>query len=357
MSDSGAIVPYRAADGSVQLYVRVEGETVWLTQAQLADLFDTTVQNVNQHVLNVLAERELLPEATIKDFLIVRREGTREVKRTISHYNLDMIISVGYRVHSKTATLFRIWATQQLRELIVKGFVMDDARLKDPARSAYFDELLQRIRDIRASEKLFYLKVRELFSTAVDYDAQTPLARDFFATVQNKLLYAVTGQRATEIITRRSDPDSITMGLTQFPGRRPTRRDVVIAKNYLTEAEISTLNRLVTMLLDYAEDRARRRSPLTMEAWALQVDRFLEFNDYEVVAGAGSISRDRAERDVLERFDTWADARRHEQDRRDDDRAALESAHELGELGQRLQARVQSGLEPHQRDATPQEDL
>ncbi len=307
---SGELILYTAEDGSVAIQLRAEGGSVWITQAEMASLFQTTPQNITLHVKAVYAEGELLPEATCKEHLQVRREGGRQVKRALKHYNLDMILAVGYRVRSHRGTQFRRWATTHLREYLVKGFVMDDDRLKEPGDWDYFDELLARIRDIRASEKRFYQKIRDIYTTAVDYDRNSEQAQLFFKKVQNKMLWAVTGNTAAEIVAGRSDPALPNMGLTTWQGGRVRKQDVTIAKNYLSHEEIESLDRIVVMYLDYAEDQAERRKTVTMQEWASKLDAFLTFNERDVLTHAGKLRAEVAERLALERYETFDAARR-----------------------------------------------
>lgn len=293
---SSELLLYRTDDGHVKLEVRLENETVWLTQQMMADLFQTTVPNISMHIKNIYDEGELLPEATVKDFLTVRKEGNRDVQRKLTHYNLDMIISVGYRVKSLLATRFRIWATERLKEYIVKGFVMDDDRLKNPpvAGSAvpdYFDEMLERIRDIRSSERRMYLRVKEIFAMAGDYDPSWSETTRFFSVIQNKLHYAATGMTAAELIQERADHSRANMGLTSWKSDEVRKSDVTIAKNYLKEPEIGELNRIVTMWLDFAEDQARRRKQIFMKDWDQKLEEFLKFNERKVLPNAGSVSK------------------------------------------------------------------
>ncbi|WP_019570969.1 virulence RhuM family protein [Thioalkalivibrio sp. ALE11] len=321
----GELILYRSEDGRAEIQLRAEGETVWLTQAEMAELFDTTPQAITQHIRAIYEEGELSPEATCKDSLQVRQEGQRQVRRRLKAYSLPMILAVGYRVRSPRGTQFRQWATAHLEEYLVKGFVMDDERLKEPGGWDYFDELLARIRDIRASEKRFYQKVRDLFALSSDYRPDDRDANLFFAEVQNKLLYAVTGHTAAEIVVQRADPNSPNMALTNWKGARVRKQDVTIAKNYLSADEVDTLNRLVVIFLEQAELRARERKDLTLDYWRNNVDRLLEFNERPVLDGAGSISRDRMEQIAHERYEQF-DAQR----RRDE---ALEAdAEELREL-------------------------
>jgi len=292
----GEILVYQSDDGRVKLDVRLQDETVWLTQQLLSELFQTTVPNISMHIRNIYEEGELTPEATIKKFLTVRREGDRDVRRELDFYNLDMIISVGYRVKSRIATRFRIWATQRLKEYIIKGFVMDDERLKNPpvkgsAVPDYFDEMLARIRDIRASERRMYLRVKEIFAMAGDYDPSWSETTKFFSIIQNKLHYAATGLTAAELIESRADYLRPNMGLTSWKGDEVRKTDVTIAKNYLKEDEIDELNRIVVMWLDFAEDQAKRRMQVFMKDWEQKLDEFLRFNERALLPGAGKVSK------------------------------------------------------------------
>lgn len=311
---AGELILYTTEDGAASVRLRAEGGSVWITQAEMAALFQTTPQNITLHVKAIYAEGELQPEATCKEHLQVRQEGGRQVRRALKHYNLDMILAVGYRVRSLRGTQFRQWATTHLREYLVKGFVMDDERLKEPGGWDYFDELLERIRDIRASEKRFYQKVRDIYATAVDYDPKSEAAQLFFKKVQNKMLWAVTGHTAAELISDRANPALPNMGLTSFKGSRVRQGDVTVAKNYLQQPEIDELNRIVVMYLDYAEDMARRRKTMTMREWEDKLDAFLQFNERDVLTHAGKISAQVAERLALERYAEF-DARRREAER------------------------------------------
>ncbi len=298
----GEVIVYRSPDGQVFVQLRPGAGTVWLTQAQLAELYDTSVPNIAQIIRRVLDDGEVT-EATINSELKVQTEGARTVRREIKIYNLAMVLTVGYRVTTPRAVQFRQWATTVLREYLVKGFVLDDPRLKDPAGTDYFDELLQRIRDIRASELRFYQKVRDLFAvSSADYDGTSTTAKAFFATIQNKLLFAVTGRTAAELVLQRSDPRSPSMGLTTWKCDRVHKSDVVVAKNYLTEPEISELNRLITMFLDFAEDRAQRRQATLMAEWVTQTDRFLDFNERTLLSGSGSVSASQMKQVAAERY-------------------------------------------------------
>ena len=264
LHSKGEILVYQSADGKVKLNVRLEDETVWLTQSLLAKLFQTTQQNISQHILNIYEEGELSQESTHKKFLSVRQEGARQVQRNIDCYNLDMILSVGYRVKSAVATRFRIWATERLKEYIIKGFTLDDERLKEPDGGRYFEELLARIRDIRSSEKIFWRKVLDIYATSIDYDPHAESSQEFFKQVQNKMHWAAHGHTAAELIFARADALQNNMGVTNYPGNKLLKRDVEIAKNYLSEEELSLLNRIVTAYLEVAEIQALNRSPMTM---------------------------------------------------------------------------------------------
>ena len=307
---AGELILYTAEDGSVAIQLRAEGGSVWLTQMEMAALFQTSKQNISLHIKNVLAEGELSEGATVKESLTVQTEGARQVRRPNLLYNLDMILAVGYRVRSLRGTQFRQWATTHLREYLVKGFVLDDARLKELGGWDYFDELLARIRDIRASEKRFYQKIRDIYTTAVDYDKNSEQAQLFFKKVQNKMLWAVTGHTAAEIVAERSDPALPNMGLTTWHGGRVRKQDVTIAKNYLSHEEIESLDRIVVMYLDYAEDQAERRKTVTMQEWADKLDAFLSFNERDVLTHAGKLRADVAEKLALERYETFDSARR-----------------------------------------------
>lgn len=282
---------------NIQILADKENETIWLNQKQIAEIFETSKQNVSYHIKNILDEREL-DESTVKEILTVRPDGT---KLGVKHYNLDMIIAVGYRINSVKATQFRQWATSKLKEYIVKGFVLDDERLKqgnNVFNKDYFKELLERIRAIRASEKLFYEKVRDLFALSVDYDKTSQAAKNFFANIQNKLEYAVTKKTSAEIIKERADHTKPNMGLMTWSGsgrgKEPIKSDVAVAKNYLREDELNKLNRLTGMLLDYVETQAEQGVLITMSDWDLKLDGFLTFNGYEILKGFGKFSADNA---------------------------------------------------------------
>jgi hypothetical protein len=291
----GQFLVYRAEDGRVKIDVRLENETVWLTQQHMADLFQTTKQNVSLHLQNIFAERELDREATVKESLTVQQEGGRSVQRQVEFYNLDAIISVGYRVKSAVATRFRIWATQKLREFIVKGFVLDDERLKNPDQPFdYFEELLRRIQDIRTSERRFYQKITDIYATSIDYDPTQPESIEFFQTVQNKMHWAITGRTAAEIIHARADSKKPHMGLTNWRGAKVRKQDVAIAKNYLNEDELAALNNLVEQYLIFAEGQAMRRVPMHMSDWITKLNGFLTLNERAILNHAGKISHEMA---------------------------------------------------------------
>ena len=311
----GEMLIYQTENGQVRLEVRLENETVWLTQQMIAELFQTSVPNISMHIKNIYNEKELLPEATVKDFLTVRREGNRGVQRELTYYNLDMIISVGYRVKSLIATRFRIWATQHLKEYLIKGFLVDDERLKNPpvknsAIPDYFDEMLARIRDIRSSERRMYLRVKEIFAMAGDYDPSWNETTKFFSVIQNKLHFAATGLTAAELIRARANCHRPNMGLTNWQKSEIRKTDVTIAKNYLTEDEIDQLNRIVVMWLDFAEDQAKRRKQVFMKDWEQKLDEFLRFNDRNVLSNAGRITQKEAYFYAKNEYEKFAEQRR-----------------------------------------------
>lgn len=311
----GELLIYQTEDGNIKLQARLENETIWLTQQMMAELFQTTIPNVSMHIKNIYEEKELSPEATIQDFLTVRREGNRDVQRKLTYYNLDVVISVGYRIKSLIATRFRIWATERLKEYIVKGFTMDDERMKNPpvAGSAvpdYFDEMLARIRDIRASERRVYLRVKEIFTMASDYEPSWSETTKFFSVIQNKLHYAATSMTAAELIESRANHCLPNMGLTTWKGDEVSKTDVTVAKNYLTEMEIDELNRIVVMWLDFAEDQARRRKQVFMKDWEQRLDEFLQFNERKVLGDAGKISKKVADGFARDEYEEFAKKRR-----------------------------------------------
>lgn len=310
---AGEIVLYRTEDGETRVECRFAEGTIWLTQALIAELFQTTSQNVTLHLQAIYREGELSAETTCKDYLQVRREGARTVQRDLKHYNLEAILAVGYRVQNRRGTQFRQWATAQLEEYLRKGFVLDDERLKNPPGPGvpdYFDDLLERIRDIRASERRMYLRVREILALAADYEPKNEETQTFFQTVQNKLHFAVTGKTAAELIAGRADHAQPNMGLTTWKGAIVRRGDVAIAKNYLNESEIGELNRIVTMFLDFAEDQARRRRQVFMRDWRERLDAFLTLNEREVLPDAGHVSHEEAERRAQEQYNLFERRRR-----------------------------------------------
>ncbi|MDR2830545.1 MAG: virulence RhuM family protein [Methanobrevibacter sp.] len=289
------LIIYQTEDNETKLEVRLENETVWLTQKMMAELFQTSVPNINMHIKNIYEERELEKTSTIKDFLIVQKEGNREIERVQKFYNLDVIISVGYRIKSLIATRFRQWATKQIREFIVKGFVLDDERLKNPDLPFdYFDELTRRIQDIRTSEKRFYQKIADIYATSVDYDPTDEMSINFFKTVQNKMHWAISGNTAAEIIAKRADNSKPNMGLTSWRGSKIRKEDVKIAKNYLFEEELLSLNNLVEQYLIFAEGQALKRIPMYMKDWIEKLHGFLTLNDREILNDAGKISHELA---------------------------------------------------------------
>lgn len=291
----GQFLVYQTEDGKLKLDVRFEGETVWLTQQHMAELFQTTKQNVSLHIKNLYEEGELGRAATVKESLTVRREGSRTVQRQVEFYNLDVIISVGYRVKSLRGTQFRIWATQRLREFIVKGFVLDDERLKNPDQPFdYFEELVRRIQDIRTSERRFYQKITDIYATSIDYDPTQEISIRFFKTVQNKMHWAITGRTAAEIIHERVDAAKPNLGLTNWRGASVRKQDVAIAKNYLSEEELAALNNLTEQYLIFAEGQAMRRVPMHMADWIKKLDGFLNLNDRDILTHAGRGSHEMA---------------------------------------------------------------
>lgn len=296
MSDQNQFLLYTAPDGAVKVDVFFKNETVWLTQKALAALFGVRVPAINKHLKNIFESGELSREATVSKMEIVRAEGGREVAREVEFYNLDAIVAVGYRVNSYQATQFRIWATKTLREFIIKGFVLDDERLKRGRQvfgKDYFDELLERIREIRASERRFYQKITDIYALSLDYSADAPLTKEFFATVQNKLHWAITGQTAAELIYTAADATKIYMGLTTWkhaPGGKILKSDVTVAKNYLSEAHVKELNRIVSAYLDLAENRAERGIPMKMTDWVMFLHSFLELSNYPILQDKGKVS-------------------------------------------------------------------
>ncbi|MFA6027639.1 MAG: virulence RhuM family protein [Patescibacteria group bacterium] len=306
MNTNNQIIIYNTEDGQTKIEVKIKNETVWLSQAQMAELFQKTVPTINEHIKNVFLERELTENSTIRKFRIVQKEGKRVVERDVDHYNLDVIISVGYRVSSHQGTQFRIWATQKLKEYIIKGFVMDDERLESGNVSkTYFEELEERIRKIRTSEANFYQKVRDVFATSADYSSKTDYAQKFFSVVQNKFHYAITGLTASEIVHSRVDSGKKNLGLTNWKGEIITRDQAQIAKNYLEELEIKRLNLLVEQFLSFAELQSVEKRVMYMRDWIRKLDDFLILNDKEILGNSGSVSHKNMEQKVraeLERY-------------------------------------------------------
>lgn len=311
----GEFVLFTSTDGQTRVECRFESDTLWLSQAAMADLYQVSSQAITQHIKAVYSEGELEQNSTCKDYLQVQLEGGREVKRNIRHYSLSVILAVGYRVRSTRGTQFRQWATRLLQEYLIKGFVMDDERLKNPpvghsAVPDYFDEMLERIRDIRASERRVYLRVKDIFTMAADYEPSNQETNRFFQTIQNKLHYACTHMTAAELIASRVDASKPDMGLTSYKGDEVRKTDVTIAKNYLREDEIKELNRIVNMWLDFAEDQALRRKQVFLQDWADKLDQFLSFNDRDVLSGAGKITKKDADDKAKLEFDCFAQQRR-----------------------------------------------
>lgn len=301
------LILYTSDDGQTRLHLRVETDTIWLSQLEIAELFQTTKQNVSLHAKNIFDDNELRQDSVVKESLTTAADGKNYRTKL---YNLDLILAIGYRVRSPRGVQFRQWASTHLKEFLRKGFVMDDERLKNPGGWDYFDELLERIRDIRASEKRFYQKVRDLFSLSSDYQVRERETVLFFAEVQNKLLYATTGYIAAELILKRSDPNQPNMALTSWSGSRVRKQDVIVAKNYLTADEIDTLNRLVVIFLEQAELRVKQQKELTLDFWRNNVDRMLAFNDQAILDGAGSVSRENMEKIARERYELFDQQRR-----------------------------------------------
>lgn len=333
------LILYTSEDGRTRLRLLAESGSVWLTQLEAAELFQTTKQNVSLHAKNIFEDGELTPEATVKESLTVRTEGSRRVQRRITHYNLDLILAIGHRVRSPRGVQFRHWASAHLKEFLLKGFVMDDERLKNPDGWDYFDELLDRIRDIRASEKRFYQKVRDLFALSSDYRTRERDTSIFFAEVQNKLIYAVTGYTAAELVLKRSDPDQSNMALTSWKGSRVRKQDVIIAKNYLNTDELDSLNRLVVIFLEQAELRVKQQQDLTLDFWRSNVDRMLAFNDQPILEGAGSVSREQMEKVAHQRYDEF-------DQKRSSNEAKLADEEDLKELEQ-LEEQIKQQARSH----------
>ena len=303
--DKGQFLLYQTPNGDSQIEVKLQDDTVWLSLDQMAELFQRNKSTISRHIKNVLEDGELQEEATIANFATVQNEGTRKVERVIAYYNLDMIISVGYRVHSYRGVQFRIWATKVLKEYIVKGFAMNDDLLKRAGGGNYFDELLARIRDIRSSEKVFYRKVLEIYALSIDYDPRVEMTQKFFKTVQNKMHYSVHGHTAAEIIYERADAEKDFMGLTTWSGAMPTKPEAEIAKNYLTHEEIKSLNRIVSLYLDFAEMQAEEHRPMYMTDWINILDDFLRISRKDILTHAGKISAKLAKEKADHEYDKF----------------------------------------------------
>ena len=319
------LILYTTEDGRSEIKLRAEQQTVWLTQLEMAELFDATKQNISLHLKNLFADGEMDPAATIKESLTVQTEGARQVQRKVTLYNLDAILAVGYRVRSPRGVQFRRWASTVLREYLLKGFALDDERLKNPdGRPDHFDEMLARIRDIRASEKRFYQKVRDLFALASDYDNTNQTTKTFFATVQNLLLYAVTQQTAAELVMARANPDDSHFGLLHWQGNKVRKQDILIAKNYLTEDEIDTLNRLVVIFLETAELRTKRREEIRMSFWRQNVDQIISSNGFPVLTHAGKVAHAQMERATSARYLDYDQRRKQDEARQADEQDEAE---------------------------------
>ncbi|MBK9752038.1 MAG: virulence RhuM family protein [Nannocystis sp.] len=312
-----SLILYQSEDGQTRIQCRLVNDTIWLTQALMAELFQVTVPTISEHLKSIYEAGEIQLEATIRSFRIVRQEGVRTVAREVDHYSLPAILAVGFRVRSQRGTQFRQWATARLEEYLVKGFTMDDERLKTPPGPGvpdYFDELLERIRDIRASERRVYLRVRDIIALAADYAPEEVETQSVFQIVQNKLHFAATGMTAPELIAARADAAQPNMGLTSWKGGTVRKADVTVAKNYLSASEVEELNRIVVMFLDYAEDQARRRKQVFLADWRAKLDDFLRFNDRAVLPDAGRVSRDGADRKAADEYDKFAARRRTTQE-------------------------------------------
>lgn len=323
LANTGKILIYQNEKGETKIDVYFEEDTVWMTQKAMCELYQVAKSSVSEHISNIFKDGELIPEATVRKFRTVQTEGTRQITRERDYYNLDMILAVGYRVRSNVGIHFRHWASGILTEYMKKGFALNDDRLRNPKEFGvdYFDELLERIRDIRASEKRVYQKVKEIFALSVDYDSKSQIAQKFFKSVQNKLEYAATGYTAPEIIFRRADAAKDNMGLTSFKGAKVRRSDVTVAKNYMTQEEISTLNLIVNMYLDYAELQAKGHHPMHMIDWENKLGDFLRFNGREVLENFGTVKREVAEKLALEQYEQY-----------DAHRRTLEAADDMDEL-------------------------
>lgn len=325
MSNNSSILCYETEEGNTKIDVRLENDTVWMTQKEIAIFFQVTKQNISLHIKNIIEDKEVDEEAVIKDYLTTAKDGKQYKTR---HYNLEMILAIGYRVRSHRGTQFRKWATERLNEYLIKGFTMDDERLKNMRNFGhdYFDELMERIRDIRASEKRFYLKITEIYATSVDYDLTAEITREFFATVQNKLHFAIHGQTAAELIAERANTKKENMGLTSWKGDKVRKNDVTVVKNYFTENELNSLNRIVTMYLDYAEDQAERQRPMYMRDWIEKLNAFLQFNERDILENAGKVSKTVAEEIAIQEYEKF-NQQRIEQKLGDDFEQFIENKH------------------------------
>lgn len=323
LANTGRILIYQNEKGDTKIDVYFEQDTIWMTQRSMAELYQVTPQNITTHIKHIYEDGELDQRATCKSYLQVQMEGNRQIRRDTKFYSLDMILAVGYRVRSNVGIHFRRWASSILTEYMKKGFALNDERLRNPREfgADYFDELLERIRDIRASEKRVYQKVKEIFALSVDYDSKSPIAQNFFKSVQNKLEYAATGHTAPELIVKRADASKDNMGLTSFKGTKVRRGDVTVAKNYMTREEISKLNLIVNMYLDYAELQAKGHHPMHMADWENKLGDFLRFNGQEVLENFGTVKREVAEKLALEQYEQY-----------DAHRRALEAADDVDEL-------------------------
>ena len=311
-NDNGQILIYQNEKGDTKVDVYFSGESVWMSQKSIAELYQTSSQNITMHIKNIYKDGELQEEATCKNYLQVQNEGTRHVQRTLKIYNLQMILAIGYRVRNNIGIHFRNWASSVLDEYMRKGFAMNDERLKNPKNYGedYFDELLERIRDIRASEKRVYLKIKDIFATSVDYDSKSEQASLFFKTVQNKLHYSVHGHTAAELIVERADASKDNMGLTSFKGAKVRKADVTVAKNYLNQDEVSNLNRIVTMYLDYAEDQAKQHIPMYMKNWEEKLNAFLQFTSRTILDNAGTVTKEVADALAIEQYNIFDENRK-----------------------------------------------
>lgn len=330
----GEFVIYTTDDGRVEIHLRLIDGSVWLAQKEMAELFSVNISAISKHLKNIYSDGELNRQATVSKLENVAFEQGRTVHRSIEHYNLDAIMAVGFRVRGPRGAQFRRWATEVLREYLIKGFAMNDEKLKDPRGTDYFDELLERIRDIRSSEARLYLKIRDIIALAADYDPTSGKSRSIFATIQDKLHYAITGQTSSEILATRCDPQADNLGLTNFKGKTVRKGDIETAKNYLERAELDELNRLVTQFLEYAESQARRRKVVHLDDWLVKTDRFIEFNEYEPLSDHGRISRNQARDMVRERYQIYDSARTQGRNERFD----AEILPQLQEIEQRILA-------------------